>query len=168
MHNSGKSYLKPFDEKADEGIFMGYLSTSKAFKILNKMTMAVEESIRVVFDEPNFNKYFSEDLAKKVDKLKLDEEVYQEAEDPEQIDDATKIGIRKAKLPKSLLDDPEDDKANYLEVTSIQPEMSDDESILQRTLVPIRLEPDLRWLRDHPLESIIGDVREGVRKRRST
>ena len=49
--NNGKSYLKTFDERADEGIFLGYSSTSKAFRILNKKSMVVEESIHVVFDE---------------------------------------------------------------------------------------------------------------------
>ncbi|MEQ5265909.1 hypothetical protein, partial [Escherichia coli] len=52
-HNNGKSHLKAFDERADEGIFMGYSEKSKAFRVLNKRTMVIEESIHVVFDEPS-------------------------------------------------------------------------------------------------------------------
>ncbi|XP_031108415.1 uncharacterized protein LOC116012881 [Ipomoea triloba] len=51
IHNNGKSHLKAFDERADEGIFMGYSEKSKAFRVLNKRTMVIEESIHVVFDE---------------------------------------------------------------------------------------------------------------------
>ncbi|XP_070004499.1 spindle pole body component 110-like [Nicotiana sylvestris] len=40
-----------FDAKSDEGIFMGYSSQSKSYKIYNKQTQCVEESVHVVFDE---------------------------------------------------------------------------------------------------------------------
>ncbi|KAK8924196.1 hypothetical protein KSP39_PZI019371 [Platanthera zijinensis] len=43
--------LGKFDEKCDEGIFIGYSSTSKAYRIFNKRTKIVEESIHVRFDE---------------------------------------------------------------------------------------------------------------------
>lgn len=39
IHNNGKSNLKAFDEKADEGLILGYSVVSKAFRILNKRTM---------------------------------------------------------------------------------------------------------------------------------
>ena len=51
VHVNGKTHLKTFDERADEAIFLGYSSTSRAFRVLNKSTMVVEESIHVVFDE---------------------------------------------------------------------------------------------------------------------
>ena len=43
--------LGKFDAKSDEGIFLGYSSVSKAFRIFNKRTLAIEESIHVVFNE---------------------------------------------------------------------------------------------------------------------
>lgn len=55
IQNNGKTYLKAFDERADEGLFMGYSAVSKAFRVLNKRTMVVEESIHVVFDGPSAN-----------------------------------------------------------------------------------------------------------------
>ena len=42
-----------FDSKADEGIFLGYSTTSKAYRIFNKRTLVVEESMHVVFDKSN-------------------------------------------------------------------------------------------------------------------
>ena len=49
--NNGKENLGKFDEKVDNGIFIGYSLNSHAYKIYNKRLMTVEESIYVVFDE---------------------------------------------------------------------------------------------------------------------
>ncbi|GKC50638.1 retrovirus-related pol polyprotein from transposon TNT 1-94 [Tanacetum coccineum] len=46
-----KDYLTKFDPKSTEGIFLGYSPNSKAYVILNKETMRVEESLNVRFDE---------------------------------------------------------------------------------------------------------------------
>ena len=35
----------------DKGIFLGYSSTSKAYRVFNKRTLTVEESVHVAFDE---------------------------------------------------------------------------------------------------------------------
>ncbi|GJS05205.1 zf-CCHC domain-containing protein [Tanacetum coccineum] len=44
-------YLTKFDPKATEGIFLGYSPNSKAYIVLNKETMKVEESLNIKFDE---------------------------------------------------------------------------------------------------------------------
>ena len=41
------------DAKSDEAIFMGYALNSKAYKVFNKTSLIVEESIHVIFDETN-------------------------------------------------------------------------------------------------------------------
>ncbi|GJY61429.1 retrovirus-related pol polyprotein from transposon TNT 1-94 [Tanacetum coccineum] len=46
-----KDYLTKFDPKSYEGVFLGYSQNSKAYIILNKQTMRVEESLNVTFDE---------------------------------------------------------------------------------------------------------------------
>ncbi|XP_059635284.1 uncharacterized protein LOC132277441, partial [Cornus florida] len=46
-----KDNLGKFEPKSDEGIFLGYSSRSKAFRVFNKRTRVVVESIHVVFDE---------------------------------------------------------------------------------------------------------------------
>nr|KYP31467.1 Copia protein [Cajanus cajan] len=51
--NNGKEQLGKFDAKADEAIFLGYSTNSKAYRVYNKRTLIVEESFYVVFDETN-------------------------------------------------------------------------------------------------------------------
>nr|UBX54601.1 transposon Pol polyprotein [Lupinus angustifolius] len=51
--NNGKDNLGKFDAKADEGIFLSYSLTSKAYRVFNKRTLVVEESVHVTFDETN-------------------------------------------------------------------------------------------------------------------
>ncbi|GJS76263.1 retrovirus-related pol polyprotein from transposon TNT 1-94 [Tanacetum coccineum] len=46
-----KYYLTKFDPKSYEGVFLGYSQNSKAYIILNKHTMKIEESLNVTFDE---------------------------------------------------------------------------------------------------------------------
>ena len=49
--NNGKNLPGKFDPRSDEGMFVGYVPNSKAYKVFNKRTKVVEESIHVVFDE---------------------------------------------------------------------------------------------------------------------
>jgi len=47
----GKKICGKFDEKVDNGIFIGYPSNSHAYRVYNKRLMIVEESVHVVFEE---------------------------------------------------------------------------------------------------------------------
>ena len=40
-----------FDSRSDGGIFLGYSSTSKAYRVYNKRTMKVMKTVNVVIDE---------------------------------------------------------------------------------------------------------------------
>ena len=53
VHNNGKDTLGKFDPRSDEAIFLGYSSHNKAYKVFNKRTLCVEESVCVLFDETN-------------------------------------------------------------------------------------------------------------------
>ncbi|GKB80080.1 retrovirus-related pol polyprotein from transposon TNT 1-94 [Tanacetum coccineum] len=46
-----KDHLTKFDPKSYEGVFLGYSQNSKAYVVLNKHTIKVEESLNVTFDE---------------------------------------------------------------------------------------------------------------------
>ena len=59
--------LGKFDSKSDDAIFLGYSSTSKAYRVYNKRTLVVEESIHVTFDE-------IDNLSEKLEKIKIDNE----------------------------------------------------------------------------------------------
>ena len=50
---NSKDNLRKFNFKADEGIFLGYFTSIKAYRVFNKRTLIVEESIHVVFYESN-------------------------------------------------------------------------------------------------------------------
>ncbi|XP_049364757.1 uncharacterized protein LOC125829593 [Solanum verrucosum] len=45
--------LGKFDPRSNEGIFLGYAPISKAFRVFNKRTLNVKESVHVVFDDTN-------------------------------------------------------------------------------------------------------------------
>jgi len=53
VHNNGKTNLSKFDPRSDEAVFVGYSNHSKAYKVFNKRTLCIEESVHVVFDEDN-------------------------------------------------------------------------------------------------------------------
>ncbi|KAH9671627.1 Integrase catalytic domain-containing protein [Citrus sinensis] len=48
-----KDNLGKFDPKSNVGIFLGYSNSSKAYRVYNKNTLVVEESMHVTFDESN-------------------------------------------------------------------------------------------------------------------
>ncbi|KAI0519487.1 hypothetical protein KFK09_006935 [Dendrobium nobile] len=49
--NNGKHPVGKFDPKSNEGVFLGYSSVGKAYRIFNKRALVVEKSTHVVFDE---------------------------------------------------------------------------------------------------------------------
>jgi len=53
VHNNGKDTLGKFDPRSDEAILLGYSLYSKAYKVFNKRTLCVEESVHILFDESN-------------------------------------------------------------------------------------------------------------------
>ncbi|KAL3524949.1 hypothetical protein ACH5RR_013321 [Cinchona calisaya] len=48
-----KENLKNFDKKSDEGIFLGYSSDKKIYRVYNRRTVLIEEVVHVTFDEAN-------------------------------------------------------------------------------------------------------------------
>ncbi|GKB60237.1 retrovirus-related pol polyprotein from transposon TNT 1-94, partial [Tanacetum coccineum] len=46
-----KDYLGKFDEKADDGYFLGYSLISKAFRVFNTRNPQIEETYHITFDE---------------------------------------------------------------------------------------------------------------------
>ncbi|KAJ9565794.1 hypothetical protein OSB04_001760 [Centaurea solstitialis] len=48
---NNKDNLGKFDSKSDDGIFLGYSSVSKTYRVFNKRRQTIEETIHVRFDE---------------------------------------------------------------------------------------------------------------------
>ena len=67
-----------FDSQSDEGIFPGYSSTSKAYRVYNKRTMKVMETVNVVIDKSSNSSSENdiEELTKEI--LPLEPRVVQE------------------------------------------------------------------------------------------
>ena len=57
-----------FDSQSDEGIFLGYSSTSKAYRVYNKRTIKVMEIVNVVIDEisESSSDKFGEEIPKEI------------------------------------------------------------------------------------------------------
>lgn len=118
--NNDKDNLGKFDEKSDEGIFLGYSLTSKAYRIFNKRTLVIEEYMHVTFDESFTSK-----------------------EDHDPCDDED-----------DLMDTTIEDNIN-----GDQPNSHDEE--VQHDNLP----QEWKTHRDHPIDSIIGDINKGVTTR---
>ena len=60
--------VEKFDSRSDERIFLGHYSTSKAYRVYNKRTMKVMETVNVVIDESSDfgSKKISEELPKEI------------------------------------------------------------------------------------------------------
>ena len=60
--------VEKFDSRSDKGIFLGYSSTSKAYRVYNKRTMKVMETVNIVIDESSesSSEKFSEEIPKKI------------------------------------------------------------------------------------------------------
>ena len=82
-----KDNLGKFDAKSNVGIFLGYSSSSKAYRVFNKKTMVVEESVHVVFDESNESFERRESVNDDVGldfsmgRLQIDDKVHQQEEE---------------------------------------------------------------------------------------
>ena len=57
-----------FDSRSDEGIFLGYSTTSKTYRVYNKRTMKVMEIVNVVIDESSDSgsEKFGEEIPKEI------------------------------------------------------------------------------------------------------
>ena len=66
--------LEKFDAKSDKGFFLGYPSTSRAYKVYNLRTKTVMESLNVVINDEVYSEAHSENIALVQDKpMKVDD-----------------------------------------------------------------------------------------------
>ena len=73
-----------FDTQSNEGIFLGYSSTSKAYQVYNKRTMKVMETVNVIINEcsDSGSEKFSEEIPKENIQTPVQEIVEQEPTSP--------------------------------------------------------------------------------------
>ena len=138
-----KENPEKFNAKSDEGIFLGYLTNSRAYRVYNKRTKTVMESINVVIDDTIFEKDINDDGEGPNFKKNEGNENMSQGEDVE-IE-----SLEKELTPSSPLTPPE-----------VQPPISFDEepSTSKR--------PSSRVILNHPSSNIIGDLDKGIRLRK--
>lgn len=51
--NNEKDILGKFDSKTNKGIFLGYSTSRKAYKVFTKRIMKIEKSLQITFGESN-------------------------------------------------------------------------------------------------------------------
>ena len=73
-----KENLGKFDKKTEEGIFLGYSSDKKAYRVYNKYFLIIEVAIHVSFDESfkfiSKNDCDEEDIQEGIKKLNINDE----------------------------------------------------------------------------------------------
>ena len=147
--------LRKFDVKSDEGIFLGYSTTSWAYSIFNKRTKIVTESINVKIDD---------DIAK-----------------VEMVDDGERPSTKESTVEVKALDIEVEGPTPEEESTPMNPRM-ETRSIF-RSSSPLTLlevhppisrndevstskKPSLRVIKNHLDSNIIGSLDEGLHLRK--
>ena len=177
VHNNGKDNLGKLNPRNDEGTFVGYSQHSKAYKVFNKRTRKVEESVHVVFDENTMGGSSIEDDDEGDQGFQLcDEEVVRFVEtvqntnviNSEQVDDAND-----SDMPP--LEEAANDNDENLEETvpneSDEPQdnvNSESEELRESEVVDLtQFQLHYQQKDAHPVTNIISDFSKGVQTRSS-
>ncbi|KAJ9544522.1 hypothetical protein OSB04_024229 [Centaurea solstitialis] len=187
---NNKDNLGKFDSKSDDGIFPGYSSISKTYRVFNKRRQAIEETIHVKFDEsgPTFPRPHE------------NSEINQWADSFFQVPEPPIVDPTPQNLPNGFEEDPPIPPTeihippliNATPITQITPTEPDQptnsEDFSQTTVsepTPTNLLPDpsvneastsgqvyqppaLRWTKDHPIDQVLGNPSSGIKTRRQS
>ncbi|KAJ9547379.1 hypothetical protein OSB04_019922 [Centaurea solstitialis] len=187
---NNKDNLGKFDSKSDDGIFLGYSSISKTYRVFNKRRQAIEETIHVKFDEsgPTFSHPHE------------NSEINQWADSFFQVPEPPIADPSPQDLPDGFEEDPPIPPTeittppliNATPITQITPSEPDQptnsEDFSQTTVsepTPTNLLPDpsaneastsgqvyqppaLRWTKDHPIDQVLGNPSSGIKTRRQS
>ncbi|KAJ9542522.1 hypothetical protein OSB04_029028 [Centaurea solstitialis] len=167
-----RDHLGKFDPKGDEGIFVGYSLTPKAYRVYNLRRKCIDESIHVDFDDSKTSSLSSnsEELNDWVDSyLGPDPSppfVNPSSFSPHSNEPSTSSNpnVTQAIVPFQ----PTNNSQTHLftDPQSSNPNLSSPLPHLHNH--PHPLPPAIKWTRDHPIDQIIGDQQAGVRTRRGT
>ena len=148
--------LGKFDAKNDEGIFLGYSTNSRVYRVYSKCTKTMMESINVVIDDTISEKDIDDDgEGLNLKKNKGDDSVSQG-------DDAKKESPKMESTPPISRRETRSTQGSSRPLTppKVQPPISRDEepSTSKR--------PSSRVTLNHPTSNIIGDLDERLHLRR--
>ncbi|KAI3735591.1 hypothetical protein L6452_15098 [Arctium lappa] len=187
---NNRDQLGKFDPKADDGIFLGYSSISKAYRVFNKRRQTVEETIHVTFDETRSAN--SKPIADNEELNAWMLSHYRENEpffsnhqhsDPPVADDDPNIIHPTAEsnswvsaeplntlLPSNLLSSENLSSESTQQLIADEPQSSSSINIqiVDPTSELSNNAPAQRWTKDHPIDQILGDPDAGIQTRRSS
>jgi hypothetical protein len=169
-----------FAPKAVEGFLLGYDSNTKAYRVFNKSTGLVEVSCDIVFDETNGSQVEQVDLDELDDEeapcvalrnMSIGDVCPKESEEPPQAQDQPSPSIQ-ASPPTQDEEQAQDDENEDQEDEPPQEEDNDqggddndqDKEDEQGQRLPHpRVHQAIQ--RDHPVNTILGDIHKGVTTR---
>ncbi|KAI3718224.1 hypothetical protein L6452_19086 [Arctium lappa] len=187
---NNRDQLGKFDPKADDGIFLGYSSISKAYRVFNKRRQTVEETIHVTFDETRSGN--SKPIADNEELNAWMLSHYRETEpffsnhqhsDPPVADDDPNIIHPTAEskswvsaeplntlLPSNLPSSENLSSESTQQLIADEPQSSSSVNIEidDPTFELSNNAPAQRWTKDHPIDQILGDPDAGIQTRRSS
>ena len=151
-----KENLGKFDAKSVEGIFLGYSTNSRVYRVYNKCTKMVMESINVVIDDTILEKDIDDDGGgPNLKKIEGDDNMSQgddvEKESPEK-ESTPPISRRETRSTQG--------SSSPLTPSEVQPPISRDEE------PSTSKKPSSRVTLNHPTSNIIADLDEGLRLRK--
>ena len=141
-----------FDAKSDERIFLGYSTNSRAYRVYNKGTKTVMESINVVIDDTIFEKGIDNDgegqiLKKNEDNDNMSQGENAEKESPEEESTPT--------IPRRVTRSTQGSPSPFTPLEVQPPILHDEEPSTSKRL-------SSRVILNHPSSNIIGDLDEGL------
>jgi transposase InsO family protein len=163
--------LSKFEKKCDKGFLLGYSTTSKAYRIWNLASGQLEEVHDVEFDETNGSQDEDENLedvrgtqlSDAMKKMDIDDirprEVIEVEDDKDQVLSSLNVQASGSHDQNQVSSSSQVQNQPQVASTPSQPNdqlsLSNQVKILQPTNIA----------RDHPLDSIIGDIQRGVQTR---
>jgi hypothetical protein len=169
-----------FSPKAVEGFLLGYDSNTRAYRVFKKSTGLVEVSCDIVFDETNGSQVEQVDLDELDDEealwvmlrnMSIGDVCPQEHEEPLQAQDQPSSSIQASpptqdeELAQQEEDQGEDNEPPQEEDfgqggDEVDQEKEDEQEIQDQRPPHPRVHQAIQ--RDHPINSILGDIQKGV------
>jgi hypothetical protein len=170
-----------FAPKAAEGFLLGYDSNTRAYRVFNKSTGSVEVSCDIVFDESNGSQVEQVDLDELDDEeapcvalrnMSIGDVCPKESEEPPQAQDQPSSSNQaspptqdeeQAQDEEDQEDEPPQEEVNDQGGDEEIKDKEDDQEIQGQRPPHRRVHQAIQ--RDHPVNSILGDIHKGVTTR---
>jgi hypothetical protein len=167
-----------FAPKAVEGFLLGYDSNTKAYRVFNKSTGLVEVSYDIVFDETNGSQVEQVDLDELDDEeascvalrnMSIGDVCPKESKEPPQAQDQLSSSMQvspptqdedQAQNDEDQEDEPPQEEDNDQGGDQVNKDQEDDQEVQGQRSPHPRVHQAIQ--RDHPVNSILGDIHKGV------